>query len=348
MSANKFNVLSQDDDADSEVYQDERHGSKGMSLASTGTDHDLGAYDTLVRKTMRQNIIRRMEQGQRCSTCSEVWEDKEEVPGSTGTGSPSSEAESWKSLKDVPDWRPSLVTRWKKSILSVWRHSLTESVCSESLDKIEGRKVPKDPVKTMDRISDASGPSAKLSSKASSGKGSGKDPGKTKSSKKDVADAALKTASSESDKPERESSKNDSGNSSSNTDSKEDSKADSSLSDLTWRKQEAAPRSKVGKEKYLPPSRAEVKARSFAEPAEDGEDIVMTRAQKRTKNRALRRNRHRERLNEEMAEEAGEEDQSQRKESFPQRKSALIASTFGPVPPVRTSRKSVRFEDDEF
>lgn len=102
--------------------------------------HVLGPYEGHVRTAMRdrafetreksqilrQNLIQRMHG----SCVSETWEDHKQHHEIILTGTPSSGG-SWKNLKDVPDWRPSLVTRWKKSILSVWRHSLTESVASK-------------------------------------------------------------------------------------------------------------------------------------------------------------------------------------------------------------------------
>jgi len=85
-----------------------------------------------------ESMIARMESN--WSRCSEVWDDKGEVwddrygLSSTAAGTGGSSESSWKSLHEVPDWRPSLVTRWKTSVLSVWRHSLTESVCSKQVD----------------------------------------------------------------------------------------------------------------------------------------------------------------------------------------------------------------------
>lgn len=214
----------------------------------------LGVYDPLVQKTMRigapdsghflsESMIKRMDS--KWSVCSEVWDARErdsvcsDALSSTASGTPSS----WKSLKDVPDWRPSLVTRWKTSVLSVWRHSLTESVCSR-----------------MDPFA-----------------------------------ATLESL-------------------------KFDEMLDSNDDDF----------------KSLEPSEASENVETIEEPTK------MSRAQKRTKNRALRRNRHRQRV---LDQEAREVTQVEASKTEVKRKSVLVKSKKSTTSNFSSSRKSVRFTD---
>lgn len=95
-----------------------------------------GAQSPKESQRLRNSMLKRMDSVREFYSpgrVSEIWHNGCKDGPTDTTGTPSSVGlSSWKSLEDVPDWRPSLVGQWRASVMSVWRHSLTESVVSQS------------------------------------------------------------------------------------------------------------------------------------------------------------------------------------------------------------------------